>query len=452
MPLASDFQPFVAGAPCAVLTRLAGEYLLDRAALNRLFADTADRQYQVEWTFDLIVTILLDVVCGAHASVHASLQARVGHLPASAASFYAKLGRMEPGVGAALVRDSADRAGGLIRALGGVRREPVPGVRTLILDGTMPAGTDRRLKPLRGSRAAPLPGQVLAVYECRTGLVTQAVFEEDAYAQERALLPRLRLPQGVHVLADRNFCTRGFLAALAANGTYFTVRRHASFPVPDRLADRPAGRNATGRVSEATFPFVGDSGRVRPFRRVTVRLDTPTRGGDRTIVLITNLPPRVSALTVAAAYRARWTIERLFQRLTDWLHCEQPGLGRPRAALFAFALALVASNLLAVVEAALAAVWGRTFLEELSYAALVDEVGQLWRGLQVALPARRWAFVRRLPVADLADLLRDVAGHVHPARFRKAVRGPKKPRRTPNCTNHRHRSTFRVLKAATITR
>jgi Transposase DDE domain len=222
--------------------------------------------------------------------------------------------------------------------------------------------------------------------------------------------------------------------------------------VPDRLAERPVGRNATGRVSEATFPFLDDTGRVRQLRRVTIRLDRPTRGGDRTIVLITNLPPRVSALTVAAAYRARWTIERLFRRLTDWLHWEQPGLGQPRAALFAFALALVASNLLAVVEASLAAVWGRPFLDELSDAALVDEVGQLWRGLPVALPARRWAFVRRLSAADLADLLRAVAGHADPARFRKAVRGPKKPRRTPNCTNHRHRSTFRVLRAAKTTR
>jgi hypothetical protein len=180
MPLPSDFRPFIAGAPCAVLTRLAGEHLLDRATLNRVFADHADRQYEVEWSFDLLVTILLEVVCGARASVHAALQARTGRRPASGASFYAKLGRMEPGVGAAVVGDSAERAGGLIAALGAPRREPVPGFRTLILDGNRPAGTDRRLKPLRGARAAPLPGQVLAVSECRTGLVTQAVFEEDA--------------------------------------------------------------------------------------------------------------------------------------------------------------------------------------------------------------------------------------------------------------------------------
>jgi len=48
-----------------------------------------------------------------------------------------------------------------------------------------------RLGPLRAARAAPLPGQVLAVYECRTGLVTQAVFEEYDRSCRLELLPEL---------------------------------------------------------------------------------------------------------------------------------------------------------------------------------------------------------------------------------------------------------------------
>ena len=45
--------------------------------------------------------------------------------------------------------------------------------------------------------------------------------------------------------------------------------------------------------------------------------------------------------------------------LTVSLHCEVPGLGKPKAALFAFAMSLVASNALAVVPASLRAAHGR---------------------------------------------------------------------------------------------
>ena len=61
----------------------------------------------------------------------------------------------------------------------------------------------------------------------------------------------------------------------------------------------------------------------------------------------------MSAQRIAQLYLERWTIEKHFQFLTQSLHCELPGLGKPKAALFGFAMALVAANALAAVRASM---------------------------------------------------------------------------------------------------
>ncbi len=73
---------------------------------------------------------------------------------------------------------------------------------------------------------------------------------------------------------------------------------------------------------------------------------------------MTNLSAEVSAILICEAYRDRWQIEGHFQRLTDLLYCEVPTLSHPRAALFAFAMSVVAGNAVALLEGNLCAVHG----------------------------------------------------------------------------------------------
>ncbi len=201
-------------------------------------------------------------------------------------------------------------------------------------------------------------------------------------------------------------------------------------------------------MSEQAIRIEDENGQEFFWRKITLTLDVPTRDGETEIVLITNLPPKVHATTIAVAYRQRWTIEQHFQRLTDWLHCEVATLGYPRAALFAFSMSLVAANALAVLIAALRAVHGLEAADNLSYMALVDEVGATYRGMMLALPPRRWSFVHRCTTDQTARLLREIARHANLKILTKTRRGPKKPRRTPNCKNIKHLSTHRVLTEA----
>jgi hypothetical protein len=446
MSLPQAFIPFVEGAPCAVIARIALEYLVDDHALKVLFDDHTVAQYQRELTLTSLVQVMLDVSCGTYRSPRASFLARAEQIAASLSAFYGKLNRTEPGISAAVVAHSGRKACELIRALGGLNEEPIPSYRSFVLDGNALSGTDHRLKPLRNTRAAALPGKSLALYEYATGVVTAVVLGEDAYTQERALLHTLEIPRGIHLIADRNFCVTWFLLELQQAGSHFTVRHHrGSFPLRIVGEERYCGRCESGELTEQAIRVVDEAGQEHLWRKITLKLDKPTRDGETEIVLITNLPAWVSAAIIAMAYRQRWTIEQHFQRLTDWLHCEVPTLAHPRAALFAFAMSLVAANAFAILIAAFRAVQGQETANELSYCALTDEVGGTYRGMMLAVPPARWTFVRRRTVPELAELLRTIVVHANLRRLRKTHRGPKKPRRTPNCTNIRHVSTRRLL-------
>jgi hypothetical protein len=448
MALPDKFDPFVEGAPCAVITRLAAEWMLDEESLQRLFQEHAQTQYEREITLANLVNVMLEVATGTRRSTRASFQARQEEIAASLTALYGKLNRTEPGLGQALVEHSAGHAAQLIRQMRGMSAEPIKGFRTLIVDGNMLAGTDHRLRPVRGTRAAALPGKSLAVYESATGLVVQTILWEDAHSQERALLPSLKIEAGTHLVMDRNFCVTWFLFRVDQSRAYFTVRHHrGSLPLESMEhvgKQRYCGRCESGRVYEQQVRLVFQ-GVERLFRKIVLKLDTPTRDGETEIVLLSNLPARVPALKIAMTYRERWTIEKHFQLLTDWLNCEVPTLAHPRAALFAFAMSLVAGNLLAVVIASIRAKHGEDAANNLSYCELVDEVAGAYRGMMLALPPSRWTFIQGLTAAQVARLLKSVAGYVDVDRMRKTVRGPKKPRRTPNCKNIRHVSTYREL-------
>src|SRR5262249_3814191 len=195
-----------------------------------------------------------------------------------------------------------------------------------IVDGNHFSGTQHRLKILRGSGAAALPGQVLAVLDPQSRLFLDLVPCEDAYTQERALLSQvlpLVEPNDVWV-GDRNLCTPKFLIGIAERGAFFAIREHAQLNISYIGELRPVGRCATGQLFGQEAEVTDEeSGRVVRVRRVVVVLDEPTREGDTLVAVLTNLPPEVAdAAAVAELYLGRWTIEACFNELTTALRCE----------------------------------------------------------------------------------------------------------------------------------
>ncbi|HSB72813.1 MAG TPA: hypothetical protein VLT62_26105 [Candidatus Methylomirabilis sp.] len=449
MTLPAILNPFVKGAAATVMTRMATEWLIDEPTLEALFEQVTDAQYTRELTLTHLVHILLDVASGTRPSPRAAFWARWEQIRVSEAAFYGKLQRMEPAIAAAVVRQTAARARAVIAAAGGLRDEPIPGYHARILDGNALAGTEHRIRPLRNLRAAGLPGKSLAVYEPVSGLIADVILCEDAYTQERALLDQVRLDAGQLWIADRNFCVRWFLREVERRMAFFLIRRHQKdLPFTPLRELVLIGRCDTGVVFEHRIRVEDpEGGEPQVMRRIVLVLDQPTRDGETEIELVTNLPAAISAIVICATYRGRWRIEGHFQRLTELLHCEVPTLSYPRAALFAFAMAVVAGNALALLEGNLRAVHGEEEVTEFSHYAVVDEIAHTYRGMMIAVPPATWSFVRAYDVAAMAEAMKDVAAQVRVYWMRKASGGRKKVKteKQKSGNDSPHVSTQRLL-------
>ena len=140
-------------------------------------------------------------------------------------------------------------------------------------------------------------------------------------------------------------------------------------------------------------------------------------------------------------------METLFQELTCHLGCEVNTLCCPKAAWFAFGVALVAYRVLAVVRAALRAKHGEAKVRaEVSGYYVAMELAGMYHGLMVAIPPASWAAFAELGRGEMAGVLRHLAGEVDLRRYRKHRRKPKKvpPKRAAD-KNQPHIATARLL-------
>lgn len=443
------FDRFVAKTPVTVMLRGVMERALDPDELDQLFTTTAEKQYTRELLFSTTVDLLATVSCRMYPAVNAAYQAERERVGVSVRALYDKLARMEPRLGEGLVRHTADKLKPLLKRMGATLPRLVSGYNTKILDGNHLAASQRRLKELRDVAAGPLPGQTLVVLEPEYQLASDVFCCEDGHAQERSLLDRVleRVQAKDLWIADRNFCTTGFLFALARKRACFIIRQHNSTLTWQRESkQRRVGRIKEGVVSEKLLWLENGSGRVLRVRQVTLVLNEPTRDGETEIRLLTNLPAKVAAKRIARLYRERWTIEHLFLNLTTILHCEINTLPYPKAALFGFCVALAAGNVLATVKGALGAVHGIKKLEQVSDYHLAVEVRTKYEGMMVAFPPEEWQPLAEMSEAAFARWLLDLARGVNLERFRKQKRGPKKPRqRRTRFKKSKHIATARLL-------
>jgi hypothetical protein len=431
------------------------EHVLDTRQINILFEESAKLQYTRELRFSEIVNLIGSVVVGTHKSVHAAYQKSPVEMGASLAAVYEKLQGIEPQVAAGLVRATAAQMSGVIEAMdGGMRKAPLPGYRTKILDGNALGATEHRIFELRQTNAGPLPGKALVVLDPQRMLVIDVFPCEDGHAQERSLLDEVlaTVGKGDLWIADRNFCTNSFLCGIARRNACFLIRWHKGLSYEECGPWRQIGSTGTGYAFERTVRIADQQGQWLMLRLVRVNLCTPTRDGDHELYLLTNLPEsKADADMVADLYRKRWLLETAFLHLTKSLRCELNTLGYPKAALFAFCVALVSYNILAVTRAALRAAWGEQKGDlEISTYYLADEIAGTYRGMMIALPPSAWARFQGLSDQQLADQLVALARNVRLRAFKKHPRGPKKPR--PPRTSHPnvpHVSTKKILDART---
>jgi hypothetical protein len=444
------FSRFVEESPVTVMVGAVMERVFSPRKIDAIFTGAARSQYERELLFSTVVALMSHVVCGVQPSVRSAYLAKREQIGVSLSALYEKLRGVEPAVNQALVRQTAAEMAGIIRHLKAECTPLLQGYRVKILDGNALAATEHRVKETRRSTAGPLPGKSLVVLEPELGLLTDVFCCEDGHAQERSLLPQVvaTVKRGDLWIADRNFATAGFLHAVIEQGAAFVIRRHAKLRCEEAGEAVFCGRVEGAEVYEQAVVLRAATGPEVRLRQIVVRLERPTRDGEREIRILSSLPETdADALRVAELYRRRWKIEGAFHTLSQALEAEINTLGYPPAALLAFCVGVVSFNIFATLKAALRSVHGEVVVEErVSTYYLTKEIAGTYEGMRIAIPAAEWRIIQSLSTEELANMLWEWAGFIRLSRYPKSKRGPKKP--PPERTHDPrkpHVSTARLL-------
>lgn len=449
MALGSVFEKFVERKPYCVMARAALERMLAASRLDELFRTNSTVQYERDLLFSQLVEVAALVVTRVSRSVLRAVEALRDVLTVSDEAVYQKLRGVETGVSQAVVRDSFREAEAVLRQLRVLDQSWVRGFRVKILDGNHLAATEHRITELRGIWDAPLPGRALVVWDQITRLVRDVFLTEDGHASERSLLDEVleTVERNDLWIADRNFCTLGFLFGLWSKRARFVIRQHGSLVGQPLGKPKFVGKTARGEKVYEQMVQITYEGRTRTVRRISVHLRTPTRDGDTQLHILTNLTAReANGVRVADLYQKRWTIEAVFHELTTALQCEVNTLGYPRAALFIFCVAVLLENTLVMLKGSLRAAHGEEATADLSGNLLSYELQTTYEGMMVAIPSENWTCFATMTLKEFAETLKSLAKRVDIARFRKYKRGPKKPP-TPRTKYHNggHASTAKIL-------
>ena len=295
MVFGTILERFVEKSPACVMVRGTMENVVTSDMLDRVFEQTAQRQYCRELLFSSVVDLMGLVATGARKSVNEAYHAERERFTVSIAAVYDKLQGVEVDVSRQMIRQTALRLTEVVRRLLPRHSPLLVGYRVKIIDGNHLPATEHHIRELRLTRQGALPGQALVILDPELMLAIDVFPCEDGHAQERSLLPQVLETVDAKDLwiADRNFCTTGFLFGIADHRGFFVIRQHASTLTYELLGKRrKIGRCPTGIVYEQSMRLDHPEGPPMIVRGITVKLNKPTRDGETEIHILTNVPQK----------------------------------------------------------------------------------------------------------------------------------------------------------------
>lgn len=144
--------------------------------------------------------------------------------------------------------------------------------------------------------------------------------------------------RGVLWLADRGYSDHRLFAQIADGGGSFVIRlKSSSTPTVTKIRSGLAQRHLRAPL-ERSLPVFGVvdldasfnvGGAQRTFRVIGIPVAKNKQGNPDWVWLATNLPESVSAETVGAMYRLRWSVETLFRSLKSVGRLDELASGKP---------------------------------------------------------------------------------------------------------------------------
>ena len=306
----------------------------------------------------------------------------------------------------------------------------------IALDGSGLDPVARRLKALHKDRRVPLPGALLAAYDLCRGVPAAVDFDPNVYTAEinRAKAVLSRLPSESLIVADRLYGVPAFFAALSAHQLFGVCRLFGPVSLANKVL---LGRHVTDEGVVEDYEVLAGT-KHDPAARCQLRLIVLKVRGRVKLQVLTNVldRSRLSAPEALKAYRARWSIERMFSDLKEVLNLSRFYAANINAVGMQVFSAAIMYTGLRVAQSAIAA-QAKIEPEEISTKKLFPkvaaaaqalaaaqytliEVQQLNRGVVLKLPT-----LREMPFAFLllSSILREIRSEKRTTRRKCPARG-----------------------------
>ena len=413
-------------------------WVADSLFLLSVFARYSGRGYEKEISFGVLVQLIADALLEHQGSGRKSFERgqEQGLLTASVQAVYQKLGRVPLGLSEAWLAESTARMRPVYPESARLSlSSALEGLEVIVVDGKAIKRVAKRLKPLQGRKGGVLGGKALVALELRSGLAVAMATHPDGETNEAKLVPAV-LPQvreqvaGRRLwVADRQFCDLTQTAAFASGADHFLVRYHPKTHFcPEATRPARSGQDAQGRRWEQDWGWLGCE---RATHRRFVRRLTLHRPGEETIILLTDLLDAAlfPANDLFDLYLARWSIERVFQQITEVFHLQTLIGTTPQGTVFQLAFCLLLYNMVQIVRAYVATAQARP-VPTISTELLFDDVHrQLVAFTELVPPAHVEPLFPCLPSeAELRAQLTRLLATVWTTRWLKA---PPKKRKAP---------------------
>ena len=331
-------------------------HVLEERFLASLFEEHRGTGSEQKVSFGLLVQLINAALWEHRGSGRQAFRAarETGQLAATDAAVYGKLRRVPVELSEAFLRRATTRLREVLPENDSQLPPSVRELAVLVVDGKKLKQLPKRLRPLREVRGKVLGGKVVVGLLLNEGLVVTMHASPDGEANDAPLTPGVLAQSGAEIpgrhlyVADRQFCDLKIPRLIDAQGHAFLVRfsLKTSF-VPELQREF---HDAQGRLVRDA---VGWMGRPADERRMLVRQITLVRPGEEDVILVTNLQDATAypAEELLEVYLERWSIERVFQQITEVFHLQKFIGSTPQGAIFQFALCALLYNLVHVVRA-----------------------------------------------------------------------------------------------------
>jgi hypothetical protein len=427
--------------------------------LDQVFGEFRGRCYERELKFSNLVDLIGDALLEYEGSARKAFREgrKQEHMPVTDQAGYGKLRRLPLDVSQGFLRAAAAR---LQELFPDEISSPLPksliDLQVFAVDGKKLKKLAKRLKAARGVEGKVLGGKALVARDLHLGIAVAMQSHLDGETNDGPLVPGL-LKQIVELYHDENclwvldsqFCDLTTPKRILGQGHDFLVRYH-----PKVQFHRASSQEVREGTDERGRKYREEIGRLgsphnKPADRLLVRRITVIRPGQDDLVLITSLldMDAFPAVDLLIAYAARWTIETMFQHVTEVFCLQRLIGGTAEASVFQCCFCLLLFNIIHLLRIHLSIEHAQE-AEKISMRNVFDDVHSELTAMRVLLSTRQ--VVLKFPLSStpkqirrqLRSLLKSV-WEDHWLKAPKNHRNPPAPRRK---VSGGHTSIYRLIK------